>query len=487
MPLKFSGVIRSAAFAIIFSCARLGSAQVEPAPTPPAVAPTPGATPSLTPLITPNPAASPAAIFVPPITPLDPRNQIDQATPLSLNEAITRATGQLSAMTTADLNARIASEDVRQARTAFFPKITAPLNFTFTSPSLADTRPREPSFLGADAITVYQALLNAAGEIDTSGRLRATLQRNIALVEAARAGGEVARRELTQAVVDAYFNLALSTAKRRGAENNLRSAQDFEENTRLQLEAGEVAPVDLVRARLQSDARRDELIQARTDESVNADALRLFTGTDFAQPIATEDLLVQLPVPDEIQRFTEAEIAARPEFLQFAAERRAAELDVKVARADRRPQLTYSVSSGFITDSLAPGPLKNHSGVQVSIGFTIPIIDWGASRSREAQARLKLQQADTARAIAERQFAQAFFTARAQALGAQERINLLRQSIADAENNVSASIARYRSGEATITEVVDAQNTLVTQRQALYQALFDYQTAKARLARAAGR
>ena len=415
------------------------------------------------------------------------RDQTDQAKTISLAEAIDRSVKQVSALTTADLNARIASEDVRQARAAFLPKITAPLSFTYTTPSLLNTQPREPSFLGADAITVYQALLNASGEIDTSGKLRATLQRNIAMVAAARAGSEVARRELEQSVVEAYFNLALATAKRRGAESNLQAALLFEENQRLQLEAGEVAPVDLVRARLQTAARRDELIQAKADESVNADALRILTGGSFTEPIATEDLLTQIPVPDEIQRFSDAEISTRPEFAQFDAERRAAELDVRVAKADRRPQFTYSISSGFITDSLSPGSVKNRAGLQAVAGITIPIFDWGASRSRETQARLRLQLAETSRQIAERQFIQAFYAARTEALAAQERIAQLRQSIADAESNVNASTARYRAGEATITEVIDANNTLVTQRQALYQALFDYQTAKSRLARAAGK
>jgi len=56
-----------------------------------------------------------------------------------------------------------------------------------------------------------------------------------------------------------------------------------------------------------------------------------------------------------------------------------------------------------------------------------------------------------------------------------------------AENNLSASIARYRAGEAQIIEVTDAETTLVTERQAFYQALFDYQVALARLRQAAGR
>src|SRR5262249_39835576 len=147
--------------------------------------------------------------------------------------------------------------------------------------------------------------------------------------------------DLEQTVVDAYFSLALATAKRRGAERNLQAASEFEENQRLQLQAGEVAPVDLVRARLQTAARRDELLQARTDESVDADALRVLTGTPITELIAAEDLLTQIPVPDEIQRFSEAAISTRPELAQFAAEKRAAESDIKVARADRRPQLTY--------------------------------------------------------------------------------------------------------------------------------------------------
>lgn len=429
----------------------------------------------------------PNASATPTPSPGNFRDQIDQAKTISLAEAIDRAAKQVSALTTADLNARIAGEDVQQARAALLPKITAPLSFTFTTPSLMNTQLRGPSFLGADAITVYQALLNASGEIDTSGKLRATLQRNIALVAAARAGSEVARRDLEQSVVDAYYSLALATAKRRGAESNLQAALLFEENQRLQLEAGEVAPVDLVRARLQTAARRDELIQARADESVNADTLRILTGSVFTEPIATEDLLTQIPLPDEIQRFSDAEISTRPEFAQFEAERRAAELDVRVAKADRRPQITYSVSSGFITDSLAPGPVKNHAGIQAIAGLSIPIFDWGASRSRERQARLRVQLAENSRQLAQRQFLQAFYTARTQALAAQERIAQLRLSIADAESNVTASTARYRAGEGTITEVIDAQNTLVTQRQALYQALFDYQTARSRLARAAGK
>jgi outer membrane protein TolC len=66
------------------------------------------------------------------------------------------------------------------------------------------------------------------------------------------------------------------------------------------------------------------------------------------------------------------------------------------------------------------------------------------------------------------------------------RIKQTGASITDAEQNVSASLARYRAGEASIVKVTEANNTLIALRLVLHQAIFDYQTARARLLRAIG-
>ena len=125
--------------------------------------------------------------------------------------------------------------------------------------------------------------------------------------------------------------------------------------------------------------------------------------------------------------------------------------------------------------------------MSAAIFLTIPIFDWGASRSKERQARLQVQVAENERKIAERGFTQQFYAARAQAANAAARIALAREGVVKAQDNVTASIARYRAGEAQIVEVTEAQTTLVTQRTALYQAIFDYQVALARLKQATGR
>src|SRR5262245_20292473 len=407
---------------------------------------------------------------------------------LSLDEVLRLANAQASTFQTALLNERVAAEDVRQARAAFLPKVSTPLSYIYTSPALGlpPGEPRGPSFVSSDGIGVYDALVNVSGDFDIAGRLRATLARNQALLAAAHAGAEVARRELAQAVIEAYYGLALANAQLRAAEQNLAAAEEFEHTTSLLLSGGEVAAVDLTRAQLQTLTRRDEFEKARSNEAIAAGSLRVFVGYDFSRPIATTDLALALPVASEYQQFKADDVSRRPEFTQLEQQLRAARQEIRIARADRLPSLSYSVNGGFDTDSIKAPRFREHTGVSAAISFSIPIFDWGASRSRERQARLRAEITENERTIALRGFTQQFYAAQAQATNAAARIALAREGVDKAQDNVAASIARYRAGEAQIVEVTDAQTTLVERRNALYQAIFDYQTALARLRQATG-
>ena len=415
-------------------------------------------------------------------------------TVLTREEAVRLALTQASNYEQLQLNEKSAAEDVRQAQTAFRPKIIASPSLIYNTPSIGADITHTPSFIGSNAITEFQGLVGVTGEIDVAKRLRATLNRNRALLEAAHAGTEIARRALIQGTEENYFALALANARNRLSEQTLEAAQEFERITGLLVTGGEVAQVDAVRARLQTAARRDELEQANANEAVAADALRVLIGAEINASITTIDLLTAVPDATELQNFApiispeaiNSSITKRPEFLQFDALRRAAIADVAIAKSERRPQFSYSLSGGFATDALRWTPLKQHSGVLATFSLTIPVFDWGASRSREQQAQLRSQALESTRTLALRGYAQQFSTARVQTISASTRIRLMGSSLTDAQHNVEVSIARYKAGEAQIVEVTDAQNTLAAQRIALAQAIYDYQVALARLRQATG-
>ena len=408
---------------------------------------------------------------------------------LTLDDALRLANIQASAFQQATLQEQIAEEDLRQAKAAFLPSLSAPLSYIYTSPAhgLQPGEPRTPSFIAADAINQYQAYLQVSGDFDLSGKLRATLVRNRALLAAAHAGTEVARRALAQAVIEAYYGLSLAAAQRRAAEESLAAAEEFEKITALLLTGGEVASVDLTRAELQTIARRDELEKAQAAELVAGGSLRVLVGYDFTRPISAAELSLSIPVDADFLNADVADVTRRPEFMQFEWQLRAAQQDIKVARADRLPSFTYELLGGFDTDSMRGPALKEHTGISAAVSLNIPIFDWGIRKSKERQARLNLQVAENERTIALRGFTQQFYSAKAEAASAAARVRLARDGITKAESNLRASIARYRAGEAQIVEVTDAQTTLVAQRTAYYQALFDYQIALGRLRLATGK
>ena len=409
---------------------------------------------------------------------------------ISRDEAVQLSLTQASTFKQSRLNEQIAEQDVFQAKKAFLPKISANPTLIYNSPTLGAVptgTPRPPSFLGSNAITEYQGLVTVSGEIDTSGRLQANRRRAQFLLQAAKAGTETARRNLINATDEAYLTLALTTAQKNSAEANLKSAEEFENLTKLLVEGGEIAPVDLLRAQVQTTNRRDELEQARVNEQIAADNLRAFLGFDASQEIAVSELQTLIPDPNELAQFSVDAISNRPELQQIQAETEAAKEDAKIAKTERKPQLTYSIDGGFVSDSLRPGRIGNTTGVRATVGVSIPLFDWGASKSRQKQADLRAQISENSRIFTERQFLAQFNSNLTQAKSAGSRIRTLAENFRNAEKILEVAILRYRAGETQIIEVTDAQNQVIVQRNALLQAIYDYRIAVARLRLATGK
>src|SRR6266576_1362048 len=147
------------------SPAKTPSVTASPKATPlPQATPSPQSTPFAVPSA-PGPSSVPAATPAPGLTqpPVSLGNQPAQnANPLTLYEALRLANAQASTFQQAGLNEKIAAEDVKQAQAAFLPKVSAPLSYIYTSPSLGlkPGEPRAQSFLANNAISEYEAYLN---------------------------------------------------------------------------------------------------------------------------------------------------------------------------------------------------------------------------------------------------------------------------------------------------------------------------------------
>jgi outer membrane protein TolC len=400
---------------------------------------------------------------------------------LTVEQAVDLALANASLYRQAQLDERVAGEDVRQSRAAFLPQLSLPLTFNGTTNSrLRD--PGEPliySFVSSSAINETSAFLNASGPIDLSGRLRAALRRSRALLAATHAGTMAARRSLIISTVDAYYGLVLARQKERLADETLALAEAFAKIAEDAHQRGEGDEADVLRARGSALLRRDELEQARAAEAAAMNLLRVLTGVDFSIHISLSNVVDAVPTANDFHSYTEELIKSRPELSQLESLKRAALEEQSEARRELLPQLSYSLNGGF--DAADFRPLGRYSGAQAIISLNIPVFNWGASRSREAQARLRAQSLEIERENTLRQLRADFYTARANALSALERINQTRGGADALQQNVTLVFSRYRARKGTILDVLDAQSSYAEARLAYYQAIADYRTARVRL------
>ena len=168
----------------------------------------------------------------------------------------------------------------------------------------------------------------------------------------------------------------------------------------------------------------------------------------------------------------------------------AANLDVSIARQAFLPSLTVDVDYGIEANSFAlrsrvaadraAGRLPN-LGYFVTATLNVPVWDWGATRSKFRQAKLKRQQAKVELSQTQRELLRNLYAFYREAETARYEVDSLSKSANLAAERLRLTTLRYQAGEATVLDVVDAQNTLLQARNAFDDGEIRYSVALANL------
>ena len=401
--------------------------------------------------------------------------------PLSVEEAVARAMAQASAYEAAKDDEGIAADQARSGGARLLPAFGAEATVVYNSPGAGT--PGTQSFLSENSVLWYRATAGATGTL--FGGLGAQLKADKALLSAAHAGTEVARRELAQATIDAYYGVVLAKAQSSVVTENRTAADELARVTGLRFGSGEVPEVDVLRTRMLAATRADEHLQAQAAVTEASSRLGVLVGGGSEWDVAPLDgTRADLGSVEALATATEGTSPA-PSVAAADAQVDAANAGVGAARAEFLPQIAYMVGYGFDTDTLGAA-LPRHLGVTAGITLTVPIFDWGIGARAVDAAKLSAHQAEVARDQAERAARADLAISVSGARAAARRSEGLAASLADAERNVGISQARYTAGEADLLEVTEAQQTLVDTRYAMNTALAEYQSALGHLRLLAG-
>jgi outer membrane protein TolC len=396
---------------------------------------------------------------------------------IDLQSALQRARTWSPQFLAAALAAASAKEDRVQAKAAFYPTVNALNSFLYTQGNGTDTG----VFVANNGVHIYDEQL--AVHADVSVTKQAQYKSTLAAEAAAKARQDVARRGLATTVIQNYYGVISANRHRVNAIRALDEAKQFEDLSQKQEKGGEVARADVVKAQLQRRQREQQLNEAEVNVDKAKLALAVLIFQDLMQPFeVVDDLKADAPSPAE-EEGRQASFSANPDLQAAEASLRQANSGVMVARGDYYPLFSVDYFYGINSNILSvTDPFGNRNiGSVVQATVTVPVWNWGSTRSKVRQAQIAQQQAQNDLNFAKRQVESNLDGYLLEARAARTQLAQLLDTRTLAEENLRLTTLRYTGGEATALEIVDAQSTASDARNGYDDGLGRYRLALANL------
>jgi outer membrane protein TolC len=380
---------------------------------------------------------------------------------VTLQDALDAAKKNFPEFLAAQAEVGIARQDKVQARAAMLPSVSYTNEYLYTEGRGGDV----PRFIANNAVHEYVSQANAHEALDLGGGQFAAYRRAAANVALARAKAEIATRGLVVTVVQNYYGLVVAQRKYATAQAAATEADRFLNISQKLEQGGEVAHSDVIKAQLQYNDRSHDLREAQLAMDKARLNLAVLLYANFNQNFSVAD---DLRLPEPLPAFNDVQQLAlkqNPQLRSAEMALKMSESDVVTARSGHFPSLTLDYWYGIDAPQFAvrSDGVRN-LGYSAQASLVLPIWNWGAIQSKVRQADLRRKQARVELTAAQRELIANLNAFYKEADTSRLELEVLRQSADLAAESLRLTTLRYQAGEATVLEVVDAQNTLAQAR-----------------------
>lgn len=377
---------------------------------------------------------------------------------ITFADALQRATTNHPPVQAALAAAGLAHQDLVQSRAAMLPNVSYNMGYIYTQ-SLARGA-NTPIFIANNGVHEYIAQGNVHQQL--SLQAFADYGRASAAQAVARARAEIALRGLAVTVAQAYYGYLAAQRKYTSAQRANEEAQRFFGISDKLEKGGEVAHSDVIKAELQLHQQQRDLQEAELGMNRGRLDLAVLLFKDFNENFAVVDNFGAADPLPTLEEVTATGSRNNPDLRAAQAALQQASHEVTAAWGGVLPSVSLDYWYGIDATNFAtrsPGHLNN-LGNSAAASLTLPIWAWGSNFSKVKQASLQKKQAQIELSAAQRTLLADLRSFYNEAQAARTELELLNKSAQLAAESLRLTTLRYQSGEATVLEVVDAQNTL---------------------------
>ena len=354
---------------------------------------------------------------------------------------------------------------------------------------------RSPNAAGGTT-NLYSAGLQAtAYELDFFGRVSSLKEAALDQYLATEEGRKTAQITLIASVANAYLSILADDELLEITRQTLATRDESVRLSKLRFDNGVTSELDYRQAESLAEAARVAYAQQQRQRAFDENLLTLLVGRPLdgslvsspSQTAAQATPLAQMqPMPDVPAGLPSGLLTSRPDIRQAEQQLLAANANIGAARAAFFPRIALTVGAGSASSQLS-GLFKSGSwGLTLAPKLVLPLFDAGRN-----QAGLDTSKA--ARDIAVAQYEKAIQTALREVTDALASRTTLAEQLRAQQSQANAeairfrlSDLRYQNGVANYLDLLDAQRSLFTARQAVVQTRLAQLQAQVTLYRALG-
>lgn len=389
--------------------------------------------------------------------------------PLTLGAALREAHRANMQLPLAQFELNAAQAQAKQAHGRYFPTFSL-------EGDLHDGAPQ--AYASGDALLAVYARV----PLYEGGELRAERARSEAMVDVQGAGYRMAVREVDYEVrvnFDRVVRARSSLDFRRHAVARLNAYLSLVQ-ARLASGQGVGADVLLAKQRL-ATARADTATVTRDLDEARL-TLNDLLGRDPTAPLT----LAALPDPEPPLESGGQPWLAAPDLQRANAEVRAAQSDLNVTRAGRRPHIDLEANAGVqpVLGTLdAPLNTGRDWGSEITLSFRLPLWDRGVHEGRMQEANTALLQAKQRETVAQRSANLAWSRASSNLSNLFAELEAREDAAKIARDAYLQTESLYRGGQSRALEVLDAYEAWIQAAQDRLDVIYAYRVAQAELQR----
>jgi outer membrane protein, heavy metal efflux system len=286
--------------------------------------------------------------------------------------------------------------------------------------------------------------------------------------------------QIAAETAQAYDALLVAGRHRQDLTDGRTFAEDFLKKTEARYQAGTVAKLDVIKAKVDLAQADNALIANERAIATARAALNRLLGRAPGAPVEAADDLADVPPPlPDLETLAALAAASRPEIRSVAAQREGAHEATRLAGRYWLPDLNLTLSRNYTT-GFPPG-------YSFDFSFGLPLLFWQhrdgpIAEAKHREAELEATSRDTAAQVDLdlRTSHAAADTARRQAVYIRDQL------LPEAEEAYRIASVSYGLGGTSALELLDAKRTLLDAKSQYTDALGAANDARADLERAVG-